>query len=97
MLLLVMYEPKSSTALAPLHEAVGALGPCCHFFNSFCLVSTENSPLDAQRILHQLVDGQVSFYVSQFTHEHADYVPRHVLDWIAANQDSDHTGSASCA
>ena len=89
MLLLVMCELGSPATLAPLRQAIEAHGPSCHFFDSFFLVATDKSPLDLQRTLRVRIGGQAAVYVSRLAHQHTDYLPREIRDWIVTHRDPD--------
>jgi len=87
MILLVMYQLKSPEAVSPLCEAIESFGPSCHFFDSFFLLCSKESPLDLQKALHLCVDGQVDILVSPLAREHTEYLPRKAHDWLAAHHD----------
>jgi hypothetical protein len=87
MILIIMFDLKSSTDIATLSEAVASLGPSTHFFDSFWLLSTDKSLSHVRNTLRARLGFAVEVSMTELTHRHADCVPRGVLDWLAAHRE----------
>jgi hypothetical protein len=88
MILVIMYDLKSSGDLAALHQAVASLGPSAHFLTSFWLLSTDKPFTHVRDTLRARLDRQVDISITELTHRHTDYLPKDALDWLAAHRDT---------
>lgn len=84
MILLVMYQIEAPRNSASVYEMVAKFGPASHVLDSFCLVSTERTPIELHKEMRKGLSAKENVFITQLTQKHSEYLPKPALEWIAA-------------